>query len=263
MKRDQIRKDDSLVARRIALLIEYDGTNFVGWQLQAAGRSVQGELEAAVQRLFGETTRVHGAGRTDSGVHATGQVAHLDLEHPIPVESLRQALNTALAEDLVIREVTEVPNDFDSRRHAVRRWYAYKILHGGSRPAMARFYAAWIPQELDTAAMRAAASRFVGTHDFSAFRSSRCAADSPVRTVEFVDLDASGRMIEFSVAAPSFLMNQVRRMAGTLIEVGRGKIMPAELGRMLEGKGEFPSGPTAPPQGLTLLRVEYPADPFA
>ena len=244
---------------RYKLTLEYDGTGFVGWQHQGDGRSVQEALERAVERFCGEQVRVHGAGRTDSGVHACGQCCHLDLARPAAPEVLRDALNAHLRPaTVVVLEAAEAAPAFDARRDAVARVYLYRILNRKAAPALKHKRAWHLPRPLDVAAMAEAARLLEGTHDFTTFRAAQCQASSPVRTLASLAVSRRGDDIAIRAWARSFLHHQVRAMVGTLVEVGKGKRAPADVGAALAARERSLSGPTAPAWGLYLEAVIYP-----
>ncbi len=253
--------------RRIVVKLEYDGTQFVGWQAQSNGRSVQVVLESAIKESFRETVRVVGSGRTDSGVHASGQVAHFDLRHRLEASRVRDALNSRLPADVQVLRSVEAPPDFHARRDAVRRRYAYTLSDGAVRPVIDRRRIAWTPQELDAEAMQEAARAWLGKHDMSSFRAVKCQAESPVRTLDTVRVErvpgAAGCLsgdrtpILVTVEARSFLHNQVRIMVGTLIEIGRGAQPVAWAAEVLSARDRAAAGPTAPAEGLVLASVSY------
>lgn len=245
---------------RYRLLVEYDGRPYVGWQRQENGPSAQGALEKAVRSLTGETVSIRGAGRTDSGVHALGQVAHLDLPRSWPEEKLRNALNahlTLAAERVSVIEVAAVPDSFDARFSAVRRHYLYRILNRPAPLTLEAGRAWWVPKSLDAHAMQEAAQRLVGHHDFTSFRSAHCQAGSPVRTLERLDVSRSGDLIEIKASARSFLHNQIRSLAGTLKLAGEGKWTADDVQAVLEARDRKACGPVAPPEGLYFLQVDY------
>ena len=244
---------------RYRLTLEYDGTGFVGWQHQGDGRSVQEALERAVERFCGEQIRVHGAGRTDSGVHALGQCCHLDLARPAAPAVLRDALNAHLRPaPVTVLDAVETPPDFDARRDATARVYLYRIVNRKTPLALAHKRAWHLPRSLDCAAMAQAARRLEGTHDFTTFRAAHCQANSPVRTLQSLALSRSGEEIAIRAWARSFLHHQVRAMVGTLVEVGEGRRSPADVGAALAARDRRLSGPTAPAWGLYLEAVIYP-----
>ena len=244
---------------RYKLTLEYDGTGFVGWQHQGDGRSVQEALERAVERFCGEQIRVHGAGRTDSGVHACRQCCHLDLARPAAPAVLRDALNAHLRPaPVVVLDAAEAAPAFDARRDAVARVYLYRILNRKAAPALAHKRAWHLPRPLDVAAMAEAARLLEGTHDFTTFRAAQCQASSPVRTLASLAVSRRGDEIAIRAWARSFLHHQVRAMVGTLVEVGEGKRTPADVGAALAACDRSLSGPTAPAWGLYLEAVIYP-----
>ena len=245
---------------RYRLLVEYDGTPYVGWQRQENGQSVQGALEAAVLSLTGETVSIRGAGRTDSGVHAMGQVAHVDLSKAWPDHKLRNALNahlTMAGERVAVLAARAVPDSFDARFSAIRRHYLYRIISRPAPLAIEKGRAWWVPKALDHAVMHAAAQRLVGHHDFTSFRSAHCQAASPVRTLDRLDVTRNGDLIEIRATAQSFLHNQIRSFAGTLKLAGEGKWTPDDVQAVLEARQRKACGPVAPPEGLYFMQVDY------
>jgi tRNA pseudouridine38-40 synthase len=249
---------------RIALGLEYDGTDFIGWQIQPSGRSVEGTLAAAVSFVAGEPVTVHGSGRTDAGVHALQQVAHFETRVVRTPRQWLLGINSNLPPDVAIRWVREVPPRFDARRSAVARRYRYTILQQGPRPALLRRRAWWLRQPLDCAAMTGAAAYWVGEHDFSAFRGAGCQAKTPMRRVLAVAIAKRqrglGTLLTFEFTANAFLLHMVRNFVGTLVAIGSGELAPAEAGAILERRDRRDAGVTAPPQGLALVEIEYPAD---
>ena len=243
---------------RFKLTLEYDGAAFVGWQRQDNGPSVQQALEEAVTGFCGETVTVHGAGRTDAGVHALGQVAHLDLEKPTTAETLRDAVNAHLKPAPVAVLAAEVAaDDFHARFSATERRYLYRIVNRRPPLALERGRAWWVPRPLDAAAMHAAAQVLVGKHDFSSFRASECQAKSPVKTLTAIEVSRLAEAIEIRARAPSFLHHQVRNFAGTLRLVGEGKWTAAKVKQVLEACDRNAAGQTAPAEGLYLTEVVY------
>ncbi|MDJ0983389.1 MAG: tRNA pseudouridine(38-40) synthase TruA [Kiloniellales bacterium] len=243
---------------RFKLTLEYDGAAFVGWQRQDNGPSVQQALEEAVTGFCGEIATVHGAGRTDAGVHALGQVAHLDLEKPTTAETLRDAVNAHLKPAPVAVLAAEVAaDDFHARFSATERRYLYRIVNRRPPLALERGRAWWVPRPLDAAAMHAAAQVLVGKHDFSSFRASECQAKSPVKTLTAIEVSRLAEAIEIRARAPSFLHHQVRNFAGTLRLVGEGKWSAAKLKQVLEARDRNAAGQTAPAEGLYLTEVVY------
>jgi tRNA pseudouridine38-40 synthase len=243
---------------RYKLIIEYDGGPFVGWQLQDNGPSVQGALISAVAAFCGETASVQGAGRTDAGVHALGQVAHLDLAKPWDTDTVRDALNAHLRpHPVVVLAAEQVDGAFDARRSARRRHYLYRIVNRRPDLALERGRAWRIGKPLDAAAMHAAAQRLVGRHDFTTFRHAECQAKSPVKTLDQLDVERQGAEIRVCAAARSFLHNQVRSMVGALALVGEGKWSADDVSAALAARDRAACAPVAPPDGLYLLRVDY------
>ncbi len=244
---------------RHKLTIEYDGAPFVGWQRQANGRAVQQAIEEALQRLTGETVTLHGAGRTDAGVHALGQVAHFDLEREWSCDTLRDGLNAHLRPEPVTVLLAEtVAAGFDARHSAIRRHYAYRILMRRAPPAIERGHVWHVARTLNAVAMHRAAQRLVGTHDFTTFRSTECQAKSPVRTLDRLDVLMHDDELVVSAVARSFLHNQVRSLVGSLKLVGEGRWSADDIENALNARDRTASGPVAPPDGLYLVRVDYP-----
>lgn len=245
---------------RYKLTIEYDGTGLVGWQRQANGLSVQGALETAITRFCGERITVHGAGRTDAGVHALGQTAHLDLASTVPADVLRNAVNHYLRPTAIsVLAAEAVPRDFDARLSAIGRVYLYRILNRRAPPALERGRVWQVAPPLDVEAMREGARHLVGHHDFSTFRDSLCQAKSPLKTLEALELRRAGDEIHIEARARSFLHHQVRNMAGTLKLVGLERWRPDDVARALAARDRRAGGPTAPPEGLYLVEIRYPA----
>jgi tRNA pseudouridine38-40 synthase len=251
------------MSRRIALLVEYDGTAFAGSQLQSNARTVQGVLEAAACRTTEqEAVRVAFAGRTDAGVHAEGQVASFVTESSMDGETMRRALNAWLPEDVVVKAVADVAPDFDPRRTAVRRRYRYEIDNRLVRPALDRLRAWHVVPRLNEALMAQAASLLLGQRDFVAF-ASKLEDDqaSTVRNLQRFEVVRTGEGVTCVVEANAFLPHQVRRMVGALVEVGKGRMTPEAYWALLDGSTAS-AGPAAPARGLYLERVFYPQDPF-
>ena len=237
--------------------LRYDGTDFCGWQIQKDQRSVEGILLKAIHTIFADAPTLHVAGRTDAGVHAEHQVAQFAADTRLSLEELFRAINSCLPEDVAVTGVREVPDDWDARRDARRRTYRYSILNVRHHDPLLRRITYWVPQPLDTEAMSRAAEVFVGQHDFSAFRSLHCDATNPVRRITGVALLRDGNLIDFWIEGHAFLRHMVRTMAGTLIEVGRGKMRSSDVRSILEGRDRSAAGPTAPAHGLTLVRITY------
>jgi tRNA pseudouridine38-40 synthase len=243
---------------RYKLVIEYDGTPFVGWQRQANGLSVQEAIETAIGRASGERRVVHAAGRTDSGVHARGQVGHFDLDREWRGDRLRDALNAHLKPaPIAIVSAEEVPAHFEARFSAVARHYVYRILNRRAPPTLERDQVWHVARRLDTSAMQGAAQCLLGRHDFSTFRAAECQATSPVRTLDRLDVLRADGVIEVHASARSFLHHQVRSMVGSLEHVGSGKWNPADLKTALEARDRACCGMVAPARGLFLMRVDY------
>jgi tRNA pseudouridine38-40 synthase len=244
---------------RYKLTVEYDGGPYAGWQRQANNQSVQGELEAAVERLTGEAATVRGAGRTDAGVHARGQVTHLDLAKDWDSQKLRDALNAHLRPAPIAVLLAEpVGPEFDARFSAIGRHYLYRIANRRAPLALDAGRAWQVGRPLDAAAMHEAAQSMVGTHDFTTFRSTECQAKSPVRTMDALDVRRFGEDITIEATARSFLHNQIRSLAGSLKLVGEGKWPVGGLADALRARDRKVCGPVAPPHGLYLMRVDYP-----
>jgi tRNA pseudouridine38-40 synthase len=247
---------------RYLVTLEYDGTPFVGWQVQAEGLSVQGRLAEAIRRFSGEMTMPRGAGRTDAGVHALGQVAHFDLTREWPLDTVRAALNFHLKpEPVAVLDCAVVSDSFDARFCATARHYRYRILARPAHPAIDRHRVWWVPQPLDAAAMDAAAQVLVGRHDFTTFRAAGCQSRSPVKTLDRLTVTTAGDEIVVEASARSFLHHQVRSMVGSLKLVGAGKWRKAELAAALAAGNRARCGPVAPARGLYLTRVDYTAPP--
>lgn len=243
---------------RYRLRIEYDGGGFVGWQRQDNGPSVQAALEAAVVAFCGETVTVQGAGRTDAGVHALGQVAHLDLETAPPADTVRDALNAHLRPlPVAVLSAEAVAETFHARFDATRRTYLYRIINRRAPLALDRGRAWFVPVPLDAAAMHAAAQILLGRHDFSTFRARECQARTPVKTLDRLDVTRRGDEIRLDVEARSFLYHQVRILAGTLRKVGSGAWSRNDLAQALAARDRARAGETAPACGLFLVSVGY------
>ncbi|MFO1088553.1 MAG: tRNA pseudouridine(38-40) synthase TruA [Hyphomicrobiales bacterium] len=244
---------------RYRLIIEYDGGPYRGWQRQENGPSVQAEIEGAIERLTGERAVVHGAGRTDTGVHAFGQVAHVDLTRDWRPDKLRDALNAHLRPAPVsILAVASTTPDFHARFSALGRHYVYRIVNRRAPLALDRGRAWQVMARLDHEAMHHAAQCLVGNHDFTTFRSSECQAASAVKTLDRLDVMRHGDMIEIFASARSFLHNQVRSMVGSVKLVGEGRWDENDLIAVLAAQDRSACGPVAPPDGLYLSRVDYP-----
>ena len=243
---------------RYKLTIEYDGTDFLGWQAQPNAATVQGVLEAAVELLHGAKITVHGAGRTDTGVHALGQIAHFDAPKTWDPFVLCNAINGNVRPHAVsVIDAQEVGPDFEARFSAVKRRYLYRIMNRRA-PATLDKHKVWhVPMHLDVDAMHEAAQHLVGKHDFTTFRAAECQAKSPIKTLERLDVMRFDEMVEIRAEARSFLHHQVRSMAGSLVQVGTGKWHPLEMKRALEARDRSRCGPVCPPDGLYLVEVVY------
>jgi len=242
---------------RYRLLIEYDGTPFVGWQIQADGLSVQGLIADAIAAFAGERVAVQGAGRTDAGVHALGQVAHVDLARDWDTDTVRDALNAHLRpHPIAVLSAERAADDFDARFSAKQRRYLYRIVNRRADLALERARAWRVPRRLDAAAMHAAAQGLVGRHDFTTFRAAECQAKSPVKTLDRLDVERAGDEVRVHAAARSFLHHQVRSMVGSLVLVGDGKWSAHDLAAALAARERSACGPLAPPEGLYLVAVE-------
>ena len=243
---------------RYKLTVEYDGSGLVGWQRQANGLSVQEVLETAVERFCGAAITVHGAGRTDAGVHALAQTAHLDLLRAAEPEIVRSALNHHVKPAAVsVLAVEEVPDSFDARRSARGRVYRYRILNRRPPPVLERGRVWHVGPQLNEEAMWEAAQLLVGKHDFTSFRDTMCQAKSPVKTLDRLDVARTGDEIVIEARARSFLHHQVRNMVGTLKLVGAGKWRAARVAEALDARDRRAGGPTAPAEGLYLVEVIY------
>jgi tRNA pseudouridine38-40 synthase len=243
---------------RYKLLIEYDGAPFVGWQVQHKGVSVQGVLTAAVAAFCGESVHVQGAGRTDAGVHALGQVGHVDLAKEWEEDTVRDAVNAHLRpHPVAVLKAERVADTFDARFAAIRRHYRYRIISRRADLTFERGLAWRIAKPLDSPAMHAAAQRLVGRHDFTTFRHAECQAKSPVKTLDRLDVERNADEIDVTASARSFLHTQVRSMVGALALVGEGKWTADDVSDALEKRDRTACAPVAPPDGLYLTRVDY------
>jgi len=245
---------------RYRLDIEYDGTAYAGWQRQDGPATVQGAIEQAIKGFSGEDVTLRGAGRTDAGVHASGQVGHVDLAKIWRDDTVRDAINAHLqmaGEAVAILAARAVPEDFDARFSATGRQYLYRILNRRAPAALERNRVWVVQKKIDADAMHEAAQVLVGRHDFTTFRSLQCQASSPVRTLERFDVVRKGDEIEIHAAARSFLHNQVRSMVGTIKRVGEGAWNAADVKAALEAKDRAACGSVAPPYGLYLTKVDY------
>jgi len=243
---------------RYKLTIEYDGTPFSGWQIQDNAPTVQGALETAVKAICGEQVRVHGAGRTDAGVHALGQVAHVDLAKDWDPDTVRDALTAHLRpHPIVVLAAERVPETFDARFSATGRHYLYRIVNRRGDLTLLRGKAWRLPRPLDQAAMHLAAQRLVGRHDFTTFRHVDCQAKSPVKTLDRLDVARDGEELRIAASARSFLHTQVRSMVGALAAVGEGRWSADDVSAALAARDRTACAPLAPPEGLYLVKVDY------
>jgi tRNA pseudouridine38-40 synthase len=241
----------------IKLTIEYDGTNYHGWQIQAKGETVQAVLERAVSTFLGKPTRITGSGRTDAGVHALGQVANFFCDQEPDLHRLQRGLNALTPDDITIKAVEVVPDSFDARRDGRSRVYEYRILN---RPSPSPFYLkyAWhVHDAFDVEVMQEAIRCLEGEHDFSSFQAAGCDAVHPVRTVYRVSLDERDELLVFTIEATAFLRHMVRNIVGTLVEVGRGQRRSRSLAELLKARDRTQAGLTAPAHGLYLMEVKY------
>jgi tRNA pseudouridine38-40 synthase len=243
---------------RYKLIIEYDGAPFVGWQIQRCGPSVQGVITEAFAAFAGEQVTVHGAGRTDAGVHALGQVAHVDLRRDWRADRVRDAMNARLRpHPVAVRAAEKVADDFDARFSARCRHYLYRVVNRRADLALDRGRAWRVPRPLDTDAMGGAAQSLIGRHDFTTFRAAECQARSPLKTLDRFDVERRGDEVLIGASARSFLHHQVRSMVGSLIWVGEGRWSPQDLAAALAARSRQACGPVAPPDGLYLVAVDY------
>ncbi|HZP69847.1 MAG TPA: tRNA pseudouridine(38-40) synthase TruA [Pseudolabrys sp.] len=243
---------------RYRLTIEYDGRPFAGWQVQSGQPTVQGLLSAAIEAMSGEKTLVQGAGRTDAGVHARAQVAHVDLAKDWDTDTIRDALNAHLRpHPIAVLAAERAADDFNARTSAIRRHYLFRIINRRADLTLEAGRAWRVSRPLDADAMNIAAQRLIGRHDFTTFRSTECQAKSPVKTLDILKVERNGEEVDVTAAARSFLHNQVRSMVGSLVLVGEGKWSADDLAKALDARDRTACGPVAPPDGLYLMRVDY------
>jgi tRNA pseudouridine38-40 synthase len=242
---------------RVRVTLEYDGANYSGWQLQAGQDSIQARLEAALTKIFGENVRVHGAGRTDAGVHARGQVAAFDLPRLFATADLARALNALLPADIAVREASEVSDDFDPRRAARSRIYEYRVLNHRCRSAFEYRYAWLVRETLDPVALDAAAQEYLGEHDFAAFRTLGSEEKTTIRRVHASEWRREGAVFTYRVEATAFLRHMVRTMVAAMVEVGHGKRRRGDITRMLASGDRALAPAAAPACGLSLIEVRY------
>lgn len=243
--------------RTIKLVLEYDGTDLAGWQLQPGERTVQGELEAALETLLKRPQRVHGAGRTDAGVHALGQVASFSLPEEVPLKAFRLGLNALLPPDIAVRDAAEMPERFHARHWARGKRYRYLVAQRTVRSPLRQRYHWWPKRTWDLDRLQRAIPHLLGTHDFTSFRAASCQAKTTIRTIHAIDLHVDGEELALTFFGTAFLKQMVRNLVGTLGEVACGKRDPDELPRILAARDRRAAGVTAPACGLTLLEVLY------
>jgi tRNA pseudouridine38-40 synthase len=243
--------------RNIKMVLEYDGTHYHGWQVQGQAPTIQKIVEETLKKITQEDVKTVSSGRTDAGVHALGQVINFTIKKPMESPVLLRAMNALLPEDISVKEASDVPLDFHARFSARSKTYSYFIWNSPIRSAFLERYAWHIPYRLNLELIREAAECFIGTHDFSSFRASSCEAKNPVRTVLSSDIQKRESLLEITFEANAFLQYMVRNIVGTLVEVGREKIKPIDIKRLLERRDRKKAGPTSPPQGLFLISVQY------
>ena len=243
--------------RRIKLTLEYDGTGYAGWQIQPNGDTIQQRVEEALEKVLQEQIRIHGSGRTDAGVHAREQVAHFDTLSSLPLGNILAGANTHLPRDIAIIRAEEISPDFHARYSAREKIYRYRILIRETRSPICRNSAYRVSLPINVSKMRIAANILIGKHDFSAFEASGSAIRDKVRSLSRLDIQEEGEMLEYELQANGFLYKMVRNIVGTLLEVGKGKLSPEDVRVILESKDRTQAGPTAPANGLYLLRVIY------
>jgi len=243
--------------RNIKLIIEYDGTNYCGWQVQKNALSIQEVLEKSIGSLVGHSVNLIGSSRTDSRVHAKGMTANFYTSSTIRDKNFSPAINGKLPDDIVVLSAAEVDESFHSRYLSTGKKYSYTILNRRAPSAILRNYAAHIPLPLDVLKMKEACKFFIGIHDFSAFKSTGSSTKSPVRTVKYLEILSYEDIIKIYIKADGFLYNMVRIIVGTLIEVGQGKINPGAVEGIIDSRSRENAGKTAPPQGLCLEEVYY------
>jgi tRNA pseudouridine38-40 synthase len=246
---------------RIALLLEYDGATFHGWQLQPGVPTVQACLEESLSALAGEPIRVHAAGRTDAGVHASGQVVHFDTQAQRPITAWTRGTNARLPPQIAVLAAQIVRPDFHARNSAMARRYRYLLLNRPYRPALGQGRVGWLHTPLDVEAMRQGASYLIGTHDFSSFRAAQCQAHSPIKTLHILTISRCAGVIRFDFAANAFLHHMVRNIVGALLVVGQGKRSASWVAQLLAARDRRHAPATFAPDGLYLSGVDYPA-PF-
>lgn len=245
---------------RIALALEYDGTAFIGWQSQPTGRSVQDALEAAIGQMAGTKVRVHAAGRTDAGVHASRQIVHFDTDVPRPITAWVRGVNSFLPKTMAVTWASPVPDAFHARFSATARHYRYLLLNHPIRPALLHGRVGWLHSDLELVRMQEAAGHLIGEHDFSSFRAAECQAKSPVKHLSRLDISRQGDLIALDFSANGFLHHMVRNIMGSLLHVAKGKRDPDWIAELLAAKSRTLAAPTFMPDGLYLSGVSYPKE---
>ena len=243
--------------RNIKLTIQYDGTNYSGWQTQGNGRTVQEEIEKALRKILGSRVKLTGAGRTDAGVHALGQAANFRTGTSLDASRIMRALNNSLPGDIVISGAREVPLKFNSRHNSKSKLYRYTIVNGDFSNPMLRNYSAFVFYKLDVGKMKSAARLFVGRHDFKSFEAVGAGRKDAVRRIKKIHIQKVKEMIYIDIEADGFLYNMARNIVGTLIEIGRGKMDLSQGRKILRARDRALAGPTAPARGLCLVEVKY------
>jgi len=241
----------------VKIVLEYDGTRYHGWQRQKNGLSIQEVLEKAISSITGEKINVIGAGRTDAGVHALGQVANFTTNTRIPIEKLPYAINSKLPEDIVVKDAQIVPESFHATKSAKGKIYVYSILNSSFPSPLLRFYSYFFPLELNLEAMKRAAGYFIGVHDFSSFRASGSEVKTSVREIRRLEVNKNQELVTIEIEANGFLYNMARIIAGTLLDVGISKLDPREIPDIIKSRDRNKAGRTLPPQGLCLKEVIY------
>lgn len=243
--------------RNIKLTIQYDGTNYCGWQSQKNGVAIQDVIERCLGKVVGEKIKLVGSGRTDSGVHAKGQAANFRTNSRLPLNNIKKALNHNLPKDIAITKISEANADFHAQYKAKSKLYRYTFSNKAVISPFHRNYIAKIPYRLDLALMKKEAEGLVGRHDFSAFQGARSKRESAVRTVKKIDITPNGKAVYIDIESEGFLYNMARNIVGTLIEIGRGYYKPGSMKKILNSRNRGEAGPTAPAKGLCLMKVNY------
>ena len=244
----------------ILVTVAYDGTNYSGWQVQPNGLAVHQVVEDALEKVLGERVQVRSSGRTDAGVHARAMAAAFTTSRELPLRAFVEGANRFLPADVAIQDARIVPDGFKPITMAHAKWYRYTIINSSVRSPLDRLYSWQVREPLDLAAMNDAAGRFVGSHDFAAFRASNCVAKTTVRRIDSVRVSCHGGRIIIDVVGGGFLKNMVRVMVGTLVDIGKGRFVPSDIDRLLQRGDRKEAGSTAPACGLCLMQVEYPEE---